>query len=356
MNSHPLASCSALLLLLSAASLTSFAVEPLPTTHYFDEVGMRYLSLKPMAGSRGVEVGVRWAADPGSMSVWMGQGSRQENQVVFAAVVEEDQDRGAFFIAKGGESKMEVGFKPGQKMPQDPGILGVYRHVSDEKFLQLARKESQAADDRLAAALKNASRTWSTEDKSLAGDWKAKWPVLRERWMNIAYQAPEVATPKPNQPFATGKEQAGQEKDADYWLKLAQTTALGYSFMQQPSDAQSKSSSWDGDYNDGFGGGVNIRRSKDGKLRVSLSCTRVSEIQGMDLSGTIPAEAVKSKNGELTAEGVFIRQEVSEDAKEARITLRRKGSFLWVEMQAKPLPGRKAWLDGIYRWAPAAVE
>lgn len=356
MNSYSFAGRSVLLLLLlSSISSSSVAVEP-AMSRYFDEVGMRHLTLKPLTGNRAIEVSVRWAADPGSMAVWQGQGTRQENQIVFAAVVEEGQERGTFFIAKGGESKMEIGFRPGQKMPQDSGILGVYRHISDEKFLHLARKESQAADDRLAAALKNASRTWPTEDKQMVVDWKAQWPGLRERWMNIAYQAPEAPKPTSSQPFAADKKQAVPEKGAGYWLKLAQTTALGYSFMQQQPDAQSKRSSWDGDYNDGFGGGVNIRRLKDGRLRVSLSCSRVSELQGMDLSGAIPAKSVKSKNGELTAEGVFIRQEVSEDAKEVRVTLRRKSGFLWVETQAKPLPGSKAWLDGIYRWAPAAAE
>ena len=204
-----------LLILCLAGELTQ-AAEQAAVTHYYDEVGQRYLTLNT-SGSR-VDVSVRMAADPGSTGRWSGQGTRKDNQIVFAAVVDEGQDRGSYFIAKGGESKMEISFKPEQKMPQDPGILGIYRRVSDEKLVQLARKEFQAAEDRLAAALKNASRTWTAVDKPLASDWKTRWAVMRERWMKIAYQAPAPAQSKPAQPFAAGTEQPLQEKDANYWL------------------------------------------------------------------------------------------------------------------------------------------
>jgi hypothetical protein len=352
MNPHLLASRWMLLLLSGTALSQIFAAEPSPTVHYFDEVGFRHLSLKPVSGNH-LEVSVRWAADPGSMSSWTGQGDRRENQIVFAAVVEEGQDRGAFFIAKGGESKMEVSFRPGQKMPPDPGILGVYRHVSDEKLTQLMKKEFQAAEDRLAATLKASRSTWPGSDKAVAGDWKSRWPVLRERWMKIAYQAPEPAKPKPGPLMpAPAKDAALPEKDANYWLKLAQATALGYSFMQQPPDMKSDGG-WDGEYDDGFGGHASLRRSKDGKLRVTLSCTRGGELQGADLSGTIPAEAVKETKGEATAESVFTEQE---GTKQTNVSLRRKGGFLWLEVQSKQPQNTAAWLDGIYRWSPMPVE
>ena len=118
--------------------------EPPKLAHYFDEESMRYLTLRQTSAT-GVEVVMRWASEPGSTGMWTGQGTRKDNVTTFAAVVEEGQDRGAYFIAKGGESKMEILFKPGQKMPQDPGILGIYRRVSDEKRLHLARKEAHAA-------------------------------------------------------------------------------------------------------------------------------------------------------------------------------------------------------------------
>lgn len=330
---------------------------PLPVAYYFDEESMRYLTLRNTSAT-GVEVSTRWATDPGSTATWTGQGNRKDNVVTFAAVVEEGQDRGTYFIAKGGESKMEILFKPGQKMPQDAGILGIYRRVSDEKRLQLARKEAQAAEVRLNEVLKEASHSWSGTDKAVPADWKARWPGLLTRWMKIAYQPPEPVVPKPAQPFPATKETPAAEKDPTYWLKLAQATALAYGFMQQMPDPKSAGASWDGEYDDGFGGHVSLRRAKDGKMRVSLSCTRGNENQGSDLAGQIPAEAVKSKkDGESTAEAVFAEAEVPEAAKDVSVSLKRKGGFLWVEIKRKAaVPGSMSWFDGIYRWSPVPME
>lgn len=146
--------------------------------------------------------------------------------------------------------------------------------------------------------------------------------------------------------------------DVNYWLKLAEATALAYSFMEPLPDGKGQES-WDGDYNDGFGGGVSIRRAADGRLRVSLTCTRVSELHGADVQGNVPAEAVKAAKGAeaATAETVFTEAELPENAKDVRVILKRKGGFLWVETERKQAPpGRLSWFDGIYRWAPVPVE
>lgn len=354
MNSRPQSFLIPVLALFVSAICVRGA-EPPKLAYFYDEEGMRYLTLR-QASATGVEVVVRWASEPGSTGMWTGQGNRKDNVVTFAAVVEEGQDRGSYFIAKGGESKMEILFKPGQKMPQDPGILGIYRRVSDEKRLQLARKEYQAADERLNAALKEAAHTWSGVDKLMPAEWKSRWPALLGRWMKISYQPPEPEkVEKPAPPTSTGKDTFSPERDVQYWLKYAQVTAAAYGFIQQSSVM--KSSSWDGEYDDGFGGHVSIRRAKDGKLRVNLTCTRVNENQGADLAGQIPAEAVKSQNDENTAAAVFIEPDVPENAKEVSITLKRKGGFLWVETKRKASPpGSLSWFDGIYRWSAVPVE
>ena len=332
------------------------AAEPLTTTYFYDEESMRYLTLRQTSATS-VEVIMRWASEPGSTGMWTGQGNRKDNLLTFAALVDEGQDRGSYFIAKGGESKMEILFKPGQKMPQDPGILGIYRRVSDEKRLQLARKESQAADERLGVTLKEAAHSASGVDKTVPADWKARWPALLGRWMRIAYQPTEPVKAKPAPPSVAGagKDTPTPEKDVEYWLKRAQATAAAYGFMQQQTVL--KSSSWDGEYDDGFGGHVSIRRAKDGKLRVNLNCTRVNENQGSDLAGQIPPDSVNSKNDETTAAAVFIETDVPEAAKEVSITLKRKGSFLWVETKRKATPpGSLSWFDGIYRWSEVPKE
>jgi hypothetical protein len=354
MNSRP-HSCQNAILVLLLLSACLCGAAPLPVAHYFDEESLRHLTLRHTSAT-GVEVSVRWSTDPGSTTAWTGQGMRKDNVIIFAAVVEEGQDRGTYYIAKGGESKMEILYKPGQKMPQDAGILGIYRRVSDEKRLQLARKESQAAEERLHTALKEASHSWSGMDKAMPADWKVRWPGLLTRWMKISYQPPEPAKVKPAQPFPSSKDVFTPEKDVQYWLKLAQATALAYGFIQQMPDLKS-AGAWDGEYDDGFGGHVSIRRAKDGKLRVNLTCTRVNENQGSDLAGQIPAESVKEKEGESTASVTFMEADVPEAAREIRITLRRKGGFLWVETQRKTAPpGSFSWFDGIYRWSPMPNE
>jgi len=354
MNSPPI-QVRCLLAALCVIASRAWAVEAAGASHYYDELGLRHLTLTPVLGSQ-VEVSVRWASDPGAMGRWLGQGTRKDSLIIFAASVEEGQDRGTFFVAKVAESKVEISFKPGQPTPQDAGIQGVYRRVSDDKRLSLARKEFQAAEDRLAATLKNASRTWTAVDKPLAADWKSRWPVLREHWMKIAYQAPAPLKPAANQPFASAKAESPQEKDTAYWLRLAEVTALGYYFVQQPADVKS-AGGWDGEYDDGFGGHVSLRLAKDGRLRVNLTCTQVNENMGGDLSGQIPAEALKSTTNEYSAEGVFVKEGSPEGAKEVSVMLKRKGGFLWVETKRKvEPPGNLSWFDGIYRWSPVPVE
>ncbi|WP_395750777.1 hypothetical protein [Prosthecobacter sp.] len=343
-------SISALALLLSGAP--AGGAEPLPVAHYYDEESMRFLTLRNTSAT-GVEVLMRFASEPGSTATWLGQGIRKDNVVSFAAVVEEGQDRGTYFIAKGGESKMEVLFKPGQKMPQDAGLLGIYRRVSDEKRLQLAKREFQTGEDRLNAALKEAAHNWPGADKPVPADWKSRWPAMVSRWMKIAYQPPEA--PKVKQPFPAAKDTPNPEKDVQYWLKLAQVTSMGCSFAQQMPSL--KGGDWDGEYDDNLGGHVSIRRMKDGRLNVTLSCTRVNENQGGDLSGRIPPDSVKKKDGESTASAVFNEGDVPEDAKEVNVTLKRKGGFLWVDIKRKATPpGSLSWYDGIYRWSEPPKE
>ncbi len=347
----------ALAFAVSALALSASA-QPAGPAYYHDEAGQRHLTVIPMGGSR-VEVRVRWAAEPGSTGEWVGQGTRTDLQLSFSAVVDEGQDRGAFFITKGGESKQEILFRPGQRIPQDPGILGSYRRVSDEKRLQLAKKEFQAADDRLAEFSKTASRSWPSADKPVAADWKGRWPALQGRWMEIAWQPPATtsadAKPVQMQPFAP-KQAPSFEKEAGWWLKRAEATAMAYRFIQQPPDPTGKGE-WEGDYDDGFGGRVSIRRALDGRLRVNLSCTRGNEFQGSDIEGAIPAAEVREKGGESSAEAVFRQADVPEDARDVQVTLRRKGGFLWVATKRKVAPpGSRAWFDGIYRWMPAPQE
>ncbi len=323
-----------LILLLAALSLHAAEV-----THYYDEVGRRFLMLT--TNGKRVEVRVRFAYDPGSTAVWDGNGEKRDIGLVFAATVpEEGMDRGPFFTAKLSETKVQIDFRSEKPDQPDPGIRGEFRKVSEEKRMQLAKKEFKAAEDRLDLAWKNASREGAPADKALIPEWKTWWPKLRESWLKAAAQPAD-------------------DKNADHWLKAAQATMLAYSFNEQRVDGK-HSGAWEGEYDDGFGGHASIRVAKDGRLRVTLTCTRGNQELGDELSFDVPKDALKEEDGVRTATA-FARPpmaETPEAAKSPRVMLRRKGGGLWVEVIRAGKATTSAWLDGIYRWypVPEAVE
>lgn len=319
--------------------LTALSLHAAEVVHYHDEVGRRFLTLT--TNGKRVELLVRFAYDAGSMNVWNGNGEKRDGGLVFAATVpEEGMDRGPFFTAKLSDTKVLIDFRTEKADQPDPGIRGEFRKISEEKRVQLAKKESKAAEERLELAWKNASRDGGPADKAIVNEWKSWWPKLREKWLKVAAQPSD-------------------DKSADHWLKAAQATMLAYSFNEQRVDAK-HSGGWEGEYDDGFGGHVSIRVLKDKRLRVTINCTRGSEAQSDELSLDVPVEAQKDKGGERTA-SAFARPpmvETPEAAKSHRVMLRRKGAGLWVEVLRQGTANTSAWLDGIYRWypVPEAVE
>jgi hypothetical protein len=319
--------------LLLSILLTALSLHAAEVTHYYDEPGRRFLMLTTN-GNR-VELRVRFAFDPGSMGVWDGNGEKRDGGLVFAATVpEEGMDRGPYFAAKLSDTKVVIDFRTEKPDQPDPGIRGEFRKISEEKRQQLAKKEFKAAEERLDLAWKNASRAGGPADKAIVPEWKTWWPKLREMWLKVAAQPSD-------------------EKNADHWLKAAQVTMLAYSFNEQRVDPK-HSGGWEGEYDDGFGGHVSIRVAKDGRLRVTMTCTRGNEVQGADLSFDVPVDALKEKGSERTA-SAFARlpdMEMAEAAKSLRVMLRRQGGGLWVEVIRQGTANTSGWLDGIYRWYP----
>lgn len=329
---------------------------PPSETHYFDEATQRHATVAN--GDFGkVTLVFRFIGTPGTSSRWMGDGTRKEKEITFAQTVGEDQERGTFFIAKGGESKLEVEFKPGQRTPQDAGINGTYRHITDEKRLSLAKKESALAEDALTLAFRTAPKSWPSEDKPVAAAWKSRWPDLRNRWMGLVFKP--TAAPAPVSPKTGAKNGGanGQIESADYWIALSETTGMALGFLGQPLDKLIPPG-WDGEYDDGFGGHASLRLGRDGILRFTLSCTRGSgEGQTGELIGRIPSTALKQeKNGDLTASYQHKDTELKPEEQQAAVTLRKTGHFLFVETQYAQRYCGRAWFDGIYRWGPVPTE
>lgn len=324
-------------LMLWAACLSLPAAE---VTHWFDEAGQRHLTLVEDSLSRRVDLRFRWSYDPGSLPGWTGDGVRRGDSIEFAiSVTDETADRAPFFIARLRYSKIEVAFRSDKPDQPDPGIRGTFLRLGPDKRLQLARKEFQAAETRLAQAWQNATRDGRRDDQVLISGWKAAWPALRQRWMALSYTPPGV---KP-------------EGDPDFWLRLAQATQQAYVFNEQRVDPKN-TGGWEGDYDDGFGGRVTLRQRKEGGLRITLSCTRGldgNEANGSDIAGDIPASALTQKGDLRRAEAVLDFPGLeNQPARQLRVTLQRRGGGLWVETTYLQPTHRRGWHDGIYRWMP----
>jgi hypothetical protein len=338
------------LLSIGLIGLLSFGVldaaEP-TVLRFYDEETMRHLSLKEEGFGR-TTVTVRSASEPGNAGTWVGNGDRKDKTLFFSRIVGEGEDRGTVFLAEIGESKVKIDYKPGQREPMDAGINGEYRRTSEAKFLQLAKKEFQAANDRLIEGLKLATKSWQASDRPALMQWKEQWPALRERWMAAAMgksQAPVDAKAKTTTPAAA-------EKPTEYWLYLAQATTQGFYFVSAMPDAKT-GLGWDGEYDDLGGGHASVRLSKDGKLRLTLSSLRINEEEAGILDATAPPDKiVTGKNGDLSAEFTVVDPEVADPAKLPRIRLKKIGRYLWVETENTQKSAGRGWFDGIYRGGP----
>ncbi|OAI55720.1 hypothetical protein AYO49_05210 [Verrucomicrobiaceae bacterium SCGC AG-212-N21] len=351
-------------LLLSLAICDSAHAAAPAVTYYFDDTSGRHAKVTENDFGK-VSVEFRMTA-PGASVRWSGEGTRKDKELTFSPIVGEDQERGTVFLGKASESRLEVGYKPGQKMPVDNGINGEYRRISEDKRLSLAKKEAGVADEALAQALKTTPRNWPSESRSAAADWKGRWPDLRSRWLALVYK-PTAPAPTPSAapaptktapPFGTkAAEPVAGAPTADYWVAHVETTANGIGFINTPLD-KTVPPNWDGEYDDGFGGHVSLRLGADGDLRVNLTCSRgAGEGQTGELFLKISKAGLgKEKSGELTASHTHKDPELKPEDKQAVIKLRKTGHFVTVETQNAQRYCGRAWFDGIYRWGPIPTE
>lgn len=320
--------------------------------HYFDEDARRFITLE--SGDLGnTRVTVRFAISPGSVQQWVGQGQSTEKELVFSRIVEGEEAAGSQFIAKVSESRIEVGYKPQQTKSEDAGINGIYRRVNESKLLQLAKKEYQAAEERLELSFRNASKVWDSRDRPTLILWKNLWPEHRRRWMNIV----NLTTSKSSD--GTKNEQPASQssaKTAKDWIYAAQVMAKGYSFIEGIPDPKT-STGWEGEYDDLGGGHASLRLAEDGRLQVSLSNYRIAGDGHAIIEGTVPANLItKSQTGELKASFTASKRLGDEASdKQAHVKLTKIGRYLVIETENASSYANRAWFDGIYRGSPSST-
>ncbi|TDU80972.1 hypothetical protein EI77_00274 [Prosthecobacter fusiformis] len=335
----------ALGLALLSWSCFSPAASPEDAADYYDEATRRYLTLEK--GEFGqTRLTVRFAGDPGSGALWMGQGQRTDKELIFTRIVGEGEAQGTAFIAKISESRIEIDYKPQQKTPQDAGINGTYRRLNESKLLQLAKKEFQAADERLQNSLRTAAKNWDRKDRPALDLWKDQWPSIRQRWLDVftAQAKGTTLSPAENQPTAP--------KTAKDWVVAAQATARGYYFVEAMPDSKT-GLGWDGEYDDLGAGHASLRLGADGRLRVSLASYRVPGDEAATLEGTAKPESItENKDGSLTAQFTLEDPEVKDPSKQAQVRLTKIGRYLHVETQNAERYAGRGWFSGIYRGSP----
>jgi hypothetical protein len=333
-------------------AVSAWAAEPAASapSFYYDETTARHLVLKPGEfGSTLVEV--RFAYEAGSANRWFGIGQRKDKTLVFTRVAGEGEDRGTVFAANVSESKVEITYRPGQKEPQDAGINGIYRRASDAKRMQLAKKEFEAAGDRLANSLKAAAKARSGKEKDAMSRWREQWPVMRQRCLNISYKVSPGLLGGLEPVAATNPEAV---KDPDYWFKQAEITTRGSYFVESVPDPRT-GTGWDGEYDDFSGGHVSLRLQKDGRLRMSIYFYRAEEVINEGTEAVAPVDKIiTGKDGEMTAEMVYqpVAEEGSPPKSPVHFRLIKLGRYLEVKTDGADKLAGRGWFDGIYRGGP----
>jgi len=324
---------------------------PQPPTTFQDDAGSRFITLERHEDNK-VKIALRTVGAPGQYGRWYGDGEQTDKGIVFAQTVEEG-DRGPSYLATGGQGRLVVKLKPGQPGAQETGLSGTYHHISDDKLTSILKKDSELAEKKVDETLKLAVHHFSAEDKPAFVEWKKRWPDLRNRLVALAEPtkfSAGAAPPKPGEapkPATTAPPPAGNSMA--HWMALAETCGSATSFLSQPLTPGLKPG-WEGIWDDGFGGSIDIQSLKSGGIKMTLSASRIGGAQSGTVEEFIPADKVKSNatGSESNAEFVDNNPDVKDPTQQTRIKLHRIGHFLIVETQYAERYANRAWFDGVY--------
>ena len=347
---------SGLLLLssLRAAAPTTGPALPAPST-FQDEAGTRFLTLEWHEDKK-VKIALRTVGAPGQYGRWYGDGEQTDKGIVFAQTVEEG-DRGPSYLGKGGQGRLVVTLKPGQTGAQETGLSGTYHHISDDKLTGIIKKDAELAEKKIEETLKLAVHKFSAEDKPAFVEWKKRWPDLRNRLVALAEPVKFSAAGAPPKPGEAPKPVAAGSPPATspmaHWMALAETCGSATSFLSQQLTPGLKPG-WEGLWDDGFGGSIDIHALKSGGIKMILNASRIGGAQSGTIEELIPADKVKNNatNSESTAEFVDNNPDVKDPTQQTRIHLHRIGHYIVVDTEYAERYANRAWFDGVYAKRP----
>lgn len=331
---------------------------PPPPITFQDESGNRFITLEYREDKK-VKVAFRSVGAPGQYGRWFGDGEQTEKGIVFAQTVEEG-DRGAFYLATGGQGRLVVKLKPGQSGAQDAGLTGAYHHVSEEKIASLLKKDAELAEKKIEETLKTAAHRFAAEDKPAFAEWKKRWPDLHKRLIALSGEVKFSASgvpPKPGEaakPASTSTPASPAVEQAAHWMAVAETAGSATAFLSQPLPTGLKPG-WEGLYDDGFGGSVDIQELKSGGIKITLNASRLGNAQSGTVEEFIGADKVKNNptGTEGTADFLDKNPDVTDPAQQTQIHLHRIGHFLVVETQYAERYAGRGFFDGVYLKHPS---
>ncbi len=331
-----------------AAILSAQGISAAPPLTFLNETGTQFITMETLDGGK-FRVALRSVGEPGSYWNRSGTGQKMPKGIEFSLKSGEGDPAGPVYLATGSATRLTVKLKPGQDGVQDDGLSGVYRHATDEKIALLAKKDCDAVEKKLNEAIKLASSKASAEDKPAYVEWKKAWPALRDRLFALngskwAAQVPGAAAPEPS------------EKQAAYWMKRAEVIAAAINFISGEMPKGLKSG-WKGNFDDGFGGAIEIFIVSNGDARFTINAARGQEGMSGMIEGGLPAKMIKTaSDGTSTGEFTEKNTTLKEGEQPTHLHFRRIGHFLIVESRYAERYAGRGWFDGIYVMRPAQKD
>ena len=311
--------------------------------YFLEAAGTRILTIESQSEGK-FSVSIFNLGSGGAYSRTVAIGELEDKGLVFG-LRNEEGDAGPKYLATASQTKLTVKIKPGQPGAADGGFSGNYSRMTEEKFSNVMKKDYEFTEKKLETAVRDLAKRLKPDDKPGLAEWKKRWPEIRDRVVSGKVKAAQPATAsKPG--FSTA---VSQQKPASYWMGQAEALNGAINFVMNGVPL-GLPPGWEGRYEDGFGGFVDLETRKSGDLVIELNSQRGDSMNGK-YDGRVPAKGIKpGRDGkEDTADFLDTNPDATKDGAPAmHVKLHRIGNFLVVETTEAQRYAGKGWFDGVY--------